>query len=103
MPLVLDLVDSTTMPQNNEEHDAARYTRKMINLVLATPNGGCSNMLMVGNTVAEQLVVLDLAEATYPWMLKQLGICYDCNNIMKIVYTILTVNKVLAETLEAVE
>ena len=47
----------------------------------ATPNGGRSIVLMVGDTVAEQLVMFDLVELTCPWISKQLSICHGSSRI----------------------
>ena len=70
LPLMLDFVDSTSMLQNGEERDAPWYAHRTIDLIQATPNSGHSIVMMVGDTVAEQLVMFDLIELTCPWILK---------------------------------
>ena len=66
------------------------------------PNSVCPIVLMVGDTVAEQLVMFDLVELSYPWMSKQLGVCHRMNRILTIVGAIPAVTKVLDEALEVI-
>ena len=66
LPLMLDLVDSTKMLQNGEEHDAPWYAQRTVDLIQATPNSGRSIVLMVDDTVAEQLIMFDFVELICP-------------------------------------
>jgi hypothetical protein len=103
LPMMLDLVDSTTSLQNGENRDAEWYARKTVDLIRSTPNAGRHIVLQVGDTVAEQLCMFELVEAALPWMSHQLGICHGVNRILTIVGDIPAVKAVLDDCMEIVD
>ena len=99
-PMMLDLVDATQMIQTGENRDATWYAKKTVALVHTTPLAGRCVVLMVGDTVAEQLAMFDMVEEACPWMSGQLGVCHGMNLILKICGAIPGVASVMKECME---
>lgn len=103
LPMMLNLVDSTTVLQNGVSCDAEWCAAKTCELIGSTPNGGKHILLMVGDTVAEQLAMFELVEEALTWISAQLGICHGVNRILLIIGRISAVAKIIKEVLEVVD
>jgi hypothetical protein len=69
----------------------------------ATPNSGRHIVLLVGDTVAEQLCMFNLVDATCSWVSSQLGICHGTNRILTVVGKIDPVATIMAEAIEVID
>jgi hypothetical protein len=100
--MMLDLVDLTTSLQNGKSRDVEWYANKTTNLMKSMPNGRSHIVLLVGDTVAEQICMFNLVDATCPWVNSKLGICHGTNWILTVIIKIDPVATIMAEALKVI-